>query len=133
MKKAIYNDAYHRLIQNLRRSRIDQGMTQAKVGRRIGRTRYWVSQVETRAVRLDVVQYVALCRTLGLCSSRLIRRLEREVSPDEGEPLFTYQTSIGVRNLVATWWPLFCHKTSLLTGLAFCDMSVARCSTGNCL
>ena len=63
-------------------------MTQAEVGHLVGRNRYWISQVETRAVRLAVVQFVLLCRVLGLRSSRLIHRLEQEVSPEEGDPLF---------------------------------------------
>jgi len=81
-------------------------MTQAEAGRRVGRNRYWVSQIETRAVRLDVVQFVLLCRALGLRSSQVINRLEKEVSPEEGDLFLPIRSK---RLEYRIWWPLGGH------------------------
>jgi len=104
--KTIYTDSYKKLILQLRQARIERNLTQAEVGRWVGRDRYWVSQIETRAVRLDVVQFVLLCRALRLHSSQVINRLEKEVSPDEGEPLFYLSKDIQFTgHLLATFQP----------------------------
>ena len=85
--KTVYDDRYRVVIQQLRDRRMDLGLDQRTVAAKLGYTNRWLSKVEHRDIRLDIMQFVLLCRVLGLRSGRLIRRLEQEVAPDEGEPL----------------------------------------------
>jgi len=41
-------------------------MRQVDVARLLGVSRNWVSKIERRETRLDVLQFVALCRALNL-------------------------------------------------------------------
>ena len=87
MQKTIYSPIYRCLIDHLRQARKKQKLRQEDVGRKLGVSRHWIQKVETHQVRLDVVQFVILCRVYRADPSRLIRRLEEEL-PDEGDPSF---------------------------------------------
>lgn len=73
--KTIHEPAYHRLVAGLRQARAQTGLTQVDVGRRVGHGHNWVHKVETCEVRLDVLQFVRLCRVYGLKAHDLVRRL----------------------------------------------------------
>lgn len=87
MQKTIYSPIYRGLIDHLRQTRKKQKLRQEDVGRKLGVSRHWIQKVETHQVRLDVVQFVILCRVYRADPSRLIRQLEEEL-PDEGDPSF---------------------------------------------
>ncbi len=74
--KTIHEPAYHLLVSELRQARAQAGLIQAAVGLLIGRGRNWVHKIETCEVRLDVLQFVRLCRVYGLKAHDLVRRLE---------------------------------------------------------
>jgi transcriptional regulator with XRE-family HTH domain len=74
--KSIHEPAYRRLVAELRRAREREGLTQTEVGRLVGRGRNWVHKVETCEIRLDVLQFVRLCRACGLKAYELVRGLE---------------------------------------------------------
>lgn len=73
--KTIHEPAYHRLVAELRQARAQAGLTQAAVGQLIGQGRNWVHKIETCEVRLDVLQFVRLCRVYDLKAHDLVRRL----------------------------------------------------------
>ena len=75
MKKAIYQESYRALVATLRDTRHRQGLRQEDVAGCLGVTRTWVSKVESCELRMDMVQFVALCRVLRVDASRLVRRL----------------------------------------------------------
>ena len=80
MTKTIYHAGYRRLIVELRQARVAKGLTQAEVGQWIGRSRCWVQEVESCAVRLDVLSFVRVCQAVGVRAGRLISRLAKEPS-----------------------------------------------------
>ncbi len=82
-RKTIYEPTYQALVTKLQRLRVAQRLRQADVGHRLGVTRHWVHKVETCQQRLDLVQFVRLCRIYGVCASRLLRRLEEESSAED--------------------------------------------------
>jgi transcriptional regulator with XRE-family HTH domain len=90
MKKSIYEPAYRKVIEDLRRTRLNLHMKQEEVGKRMGVTRHWIRKVEICELRLDIVQFVRICRIYRLDTTRLLRRVEEE-TPEEGDPLFIYQ------------------------------------------
>lgn len=78
-EKTIYNSQYRTLIVELKASRLDAHQTQEEAGRRVGRCRTWLSKIETFEIRLDVLDFVRLCRALGLEAGALIKRLEADM------------------------------------------------------
>ena len=49
-------------LRRLRRARLDDGLTQVEVARRLGRSQSFVTKVETGERRLDVVELRAFAR-----------------------------------------------------------------------
>lgn len=66
MAKSIYDDEYRKLIGMLRSERIAAGLTQQQVADRLGRPQSFVAKVEGCERRLDVVEFLHLCRVLGV-------------------------------------------------------------------
>lgn len=64
LDKTIYDDEYRALIAALRGARKDAALTQEDVARRLGRPQSWVAKVEGCERRLDVVEFLHLCRAL---------------------------------------------------------------------
>ncbi len=94
MTKTIYQADYRRLVDDLRKARVGRKMRQEDVGRRLGVTRHWVAKVEACQTRLDLIQFVRLCRVYRVDASQLVRRLEED-SPDEDESSF-YLSDIAI-------------------------------------
>jgi transcriptional regulator with XRE-family HTH domain len=105
MKKAIYCTGYKNMVGTLRRAREQRGLDQATLGRLVGRSRQWVSQVECFAIRLDVVQLVTVCRVLRIDAGRLVRRLAKEESSEEDGSFFYlfYDESNQVDPFLGFW------------------------------
>lgn len=103
--KAIHNPGYIRLISGLKARRLQLGMRQEVLARRLGVTNKWVSKVELRDIRLDVLAFVRICRVLGVRASKLVAQLEEESSNDDP---FSYLSPGWER---AAWrpgrWPEF--------------------------
>lgn len=83
-RKTIYDPVYRSLLGKLRGSRIRSGLTQAEVGRRLGKGHAWCQKVEAGELRLDTLHYVMLCRALGVCATRFIREMQRELQDEDG-------------------------------------------------
>lgn len=66
MAKSIYDDEYRRLISLLRSERLAVGLTQQEVADRMGRPQSFVAKVEGCERRLDVVEFLHLCRAIGV-------------------------------------------------------------------
>lgn len=64
MTKAIYRREHVILLQELKRMRVEAGMTQAQCSAALGRPQSFMSDVERGVRRLDVVQLRDLCLVL---------------------------------------------------------------------
>ena len=73
MAKSIYDDEYRRLIGLLRSERLAVGLTQQQVADRLGRPQSFVAKVEGFELRLDVVEFLHLCRAMGVDPGMLLR------------------------------------------------------------
>lgn len=80
-KKQIHCEEYKRLIAELRVLRVEQGLRQEDVGRKLGCSADWVGKVEAAEIRLDLLHFVLLCRVYNVRPEELICRFE------EGLPL----------------------------------------------
>lgn len=79
MMKTIYEDAYKKLVADLKKGRKKSCLTQADTARLLGFSRQWVHKVESCAIRLDVFQLARLCHIFGLKAHDLVRRMEEGV------------------------------------------------------
>lgn len=83
MKKAIYDPCYIALVGRLKARRQAMGLHQATVAAKLGHTNRWLSQVETMAVKLDVMALIRVCRVLGLHAHSMVRRVEEELAEED--------------------------------------------------
>ncbi len=76
MEKSIYSHDYSILLEQLRKARKDRGLTQADVAEYLGQTQSFVSKVERRERRLDVVELRAYCSAIGEDFPDFMQRIE---------------------------------------------------------
>ncbi|QEQ86007.1 helix-turn-helix domain-containing protein [Pseudomonas putida] len=65
MTKAIYRREHVIFLQELKRMRVESGMTQTQCSAALGRPQSFMSDVERGVRRLDMVQLRDLCQVLG--------------------------------------------------------------------
>lgn len=65
LAKSIWDEEYQTLIGALKAARKSAGLTQQDVADRLGRPQSFVAKVEGCERRLDVVEYLHLCRAIG--------------------------------------------------------------------
>ena len=65
MPKSIFSGAHANLVEVLKAARKSAGVTQAELGRRIGKDQTYVSIIETAQRRVDVVEFCAISIALG--------------------------------------------------------------------
>jgi len=63
--KTIHTNEYKRLLEWLRKNRKDAGMTMRVVAIALKIPHSWVGKVEIGERRLDILEYVKLCRVIG--------------------------------------------------------------------
>ena len=77
LQKSLYSDTYSRFLTFLRQARLDSGLTQIDVAKRLGRPQSFVSKCESGERRIDVVEFLAFCRVIGIDAASVIRQLDR--------------------------------------------------------
>ena len=85
--KTIHDLHYIELVSRLKARRVALGMKQTSLASTLGVTNRWVSKVERRDIRLDVMTFVHVCRALGVRASRLIQKMEEELE-DSGSSFY---------------------------------------------
>ncbi|MGO2452819.1 helix-turn-helix domain-containing protein [Pseudomonas taetrolens] len=82
MTKAIYRREHVIFLQELKRMRIESGMTQAQCSAALGRPQSFMSDVERGVRRLDTVQLRDLCQVLGSDLISFTNSFERALRHD---------------------------------------------------
>ena len=65
MSKSIHTREYAYFVERLRKARIEAGLTQAQVARKLKRPQSHVSNIETGQQRVDVVELQRFARMYG--------------------------------------------------------------------
>ena len=65
MVKSIHSPEYRLLLNWLREQRKAKGLSMRDVGAKLRLPHTWVGKIETGERRLDVAEFVRLCRVLG--------------------------------------------------------------------
>lgn len=66
MHKTIYSDTYRRLIAWLKACRKSRKISMRAVAKELGVAHTWVNKVEQAERRLDIAEYVRLCKVLKI-------------------------------------------------------------------
>ena len=70
--KSIYTDDYINIISVLRAIRMNKNITQAEIAKRLNTTQSFVSKVENRERRLDVIELLLWIDALGVSVSDVL-------------------------------------------------------------
>ncbi|WP_394866145.1 helix-turn-helix domain-containing protein [Klebsiella pneumoniae] len=73
---SIYSNDYQMVIKALREARIACGITQQEVASAFGRPQSFIAKAESGERRLDVVEFVRLCRLLNIEPASILNKLE---------------------------------------------------------
>jgi transcriptional regulator with XRE-family HTH domain len=71
-------DLAQRFLSLLRQARLDAGLRQADLARKLGEPQSFVSKYESGERRLDLLELREICAALGLSLTEFVRRLEGE-------------------------------------------------------
>jgi DNA-binding XRE family transcriptional regulator len=69
-------DLYRRIIELFVSARRDADVTQQELGKRLGQRQTVISKIETMERRIDVAEFVLLCRAIGADPYLLLRQAE---------------------------------------------------------
>ncbi|WP_342635149.1 helix-turn-helix transcriptional regulator [Tepidamorphus gemmatus] len=78
--KSLHSDEYEAFLQVLIAARKDAGITQQDLAKALGKPQSFVSKYERRERRLDVVEFVAVARAIGLEPGKTIREIEARIA-----------------------------------------------------
>lgn len=70
--KSIYTDDYINMISVLRTIRMNKNITQSEMAKRLNTTQSFVSKVENRERRLDVIELLSWIDALGVSVSDVL-------------------------------------------------------------
>jgi len=56
MPRAIYQDDHKKIVERLKQARIEAGLGQVEVSKRLGKTQSYLSKIESGQRRFDVLQ-----------------------------------------------------------------------------
>lgn len=73
---------YELVVAYLIRLRLERGLLQSDVAKRLGKGQQYVSRVENRLRRLDVMEFYGYVRALGADPMEAIAELYGNLSPD---------------------------------------------------
>ena len=75
---SIRSDLYRRMIELLVQARKDADITQVELGKRLGQRQTFVSKVELGERRLDVAEFIGVCRAIGADPYGIIEAAETD-------------------------------------------------------
>lgn len=83
MPKSVFTDAYATLLEMLVALRKEQGLTQVQLSKKLGKPQPFVSYIERGERRIDVIEFYAIMRAMGVdpvkAFSSLTRKLPKKV------------------------------------------------------
>lgn len=82
MPRSQFSDSYRKFLDILIAARKNAGLTQVELAQRIGKKQTFVSIIETGVRRIDLLEFVALTKAIGLPPEELFS-LVMAVLPEE--------------------------------------------------
>lgn len=75
MSRGLQSPPYKKLRRLLAEARANAGLTQLQVATRVKRPQSFVSKYESGERQLDVIEFVAVCKAIGVPPTMLIEHL----------------------------------------------------------
>lgn len=72
---SVYSTEYQMVIKVLREARVAGHITQEELGKALGRPQSFIAKVENGERRLDIVEFVHLCRLVNIDPINIINKL----------------------------------------------------------
>lgn len=82
MPRSVFTDAYASVVEYLVALRKERGVHQSVLAERLGKPQQFVSKVENRQRRLDVVEFYAWVRALGADPTEAIIQVYQQLPKD---------------------------------------------------
>ena len=73
--KSLRTPQHHELLRQLIQAREGAGLTQHKLAKRLGRHQSFVAKYEGGERRLEVVEFLQICRAIGVKPEQVLRKL----------------------------------------------------------
>jgi transcriptional regulator with XRE-family HTH domain len=72
--KSTFSENYQRVIEELIAARKQRGVLQTAIATALGKPQSFVSKVEGRERRIDVVEFIEICRAIGVSPVEILRQ-----------------------------------------------------------
>lgn len=82
MTKSIFLNAYARLLDQLVLARKAAGLKQQELASRLGRPQSFISKVERAERRLDVIEFLLICRAIGADPASIVASINAELDAE---------------------------------------------------
>jgi transcriptional regulator with XRE-family HTH domain len=66
MSKSVFGGAHQELVAVLTNARKNAGLTQVELGQKVGKDQSYISLIENSQRRIDVLEFIALCRAMNI-------------------------------------------------------------------
>lgn len=78
MQKTIYTTKYRKLVDRIKKERLDQGLSMRDLGGKLNITHSFVSKIEQCERKLDVFEFVQYCEALNISPEDTIKILKKK-------------------------------------------------------
>jgi len=78
MVKSVFTKPYKMYREQLRKARVDSGLSQEDLAKRLGWDQTYVSKIERGVRRVDVVELIGICEALRLDAADFVRQLQQD-------------------------------------------------------
>lgn len=86
MKKGIYSKENQYFIDLMVQARLKMGVTQAELAKLLEKPQSFVSKYEKGERRLDVIEFVTVCKALKVDSRKIFNRILRMMQKTDSRP-----------------------------------------------
>ena len=77
MQKTIFSKEYQYFLDLMIQARQDSGTTQIELAKKLNRPQSFVSKYENGERRLDVIEFIAVCKALGVDARKIVANLTK--------------------------------------------------------
>jgi len=75
MPKSVFTKRYKAFQHELEKARLEAGLSQEQLAKRVGWDQTYVSKIERGVRRVDVVELIAICEAIRINPAEFVRRL----------------------------------------------------------
>jgi len=79
MEKSLFSKDYAVFLRELRKARKESGLTQEEIGKKLGQTQSFISKCERGERRLDVLEFRAFCKAIGVDFVQFVKSIDKKI------------------------------------------------------